>query len=150
MRRAPYAEVIAFEELKPYGAKRYGVEVDFWRNGISNSGKEPYKTLPGDIFVLADCKPERVSDLLRVGRMWTFVSVTMVPDDEDENKKENYYEVRARNDMQVHDGTKKSFFLIYLTNILPNKRIWNSLHMSGNRKVITQVLGIDSVVSVCG
>ncbi|KAK9185203.1 hypothetical protein WN943_025558 [Citrus x changshan-huyou] len=148
MRRAPYAEVIAFEELKPYGANRYGIEVDYWRNTISNSGKEPYKTLPGDILVLADFKPEKVSDLLRVGRMWTFVSVTMVPDEEVENKnkKKNYYEVEARNNLQVHDGTKKSFFFIYLTNILPSKRIWNSLHMCGNWKVITQVLGTDSVV----
>ncbi|KAH9698631.1 hypothetical protein KPL71_024082 [Citrus sinensis] len=148
MRRAPYAEVIAFEELKPYGANRYGIEVDYWRNTICNSGKEPYKTLPGDILVLADFKPEKVSDLLRVGRMWTFVSVTMVPDDEVENKnkKKNYYEVKARNNLQVHDGTKKSFFFIYLTNILPSKRIWNSLHMCGNWKVITQVLGTDSVI----
>ena len=148
MRRAPYAQVIAFEELKPYGANQYGIEVDYWRNTISNSGKEPYKTLPGDILVLADFKPEKVSDLRRVGRTWTFVSVTTVPDDEDENKKENRYKVKARNNMQVHDRTKKSFFLIYLTNILPNKRIWNSLHMRGNWKVITQVLGTDSVVSV--
>ncbi|KAH9658787.1 hypothetical protein KPL70_023623 [Citrus sinensis] len=146
MRRAPYAEVIAFEELKPHGANKYSVEVDFWRNTINNSGKEPYKTLPGDILVLADYKPEKVSDFRRAGRMWTFVSVTAVPDDEDENKKENCYKVKARNDLQVHDGTKKPFFLIYLTNILPNKRIWNSLHMRGNWKVITQVLGTDSVV----
>ncbi|KAK9185216.1 hypothetical protein WN943_025571 [Citrus x changshan-huyou] len=146
MRRAPYAQVIAFEELKPYGANQYGIEVDYWRNTISNSGKEPYKTLPGDILVLADFKPEKVSDLRRVGRTWTFVSVTTVPDDEDENKKENRYKVKARNNMQVRDRTKKSFFLIYLTNILPNKRIWNSLHMRGNWKVITQVLGTDSVV----
>ncbi|KDO57831.1 hypothetical protein CISIN_1g000228mg [Citrus sinensis] len=146
MRRAPYAQVIAFEELKPYGTNQYGIEVDYWRNTISNSGKEPYKTLPGDILVLADFKPEKVSDLRRVGRTWTFVSVTTVPDDEDENKKENRYKVKARNNMQVHDKTKKSFFFIYLTNILPNKRIWNSLHMCGNWKVITQVLGTDSVV----
>ncbi|GAY68777.1 hypothetical protein CUMW_266850 [Citrus unshiu] len=129
MRRAPYAEVIAFEELKPHGANKYSVEVDFWRNTINNN-----------------YKPEKVSDFRRAGRMWTFVSVTAVPDDEDENKKENCYKVKARNDLQVHDGTKKPFFLIYLTNILPNKRIWNSLHMRGNSKVITQVLGTDSVV----
>ena len=71
--RAPFAEVI---ESKPYGTKMYEVNVDSWRNRFRKCSKEPYKTLPGVLFILGDAKPETVSDLQRAGRSWAFVSVT--------------------------------------------------------------------------
>lgn len=153
IRRAPYAEVVAFKESKPYGAKLYDVTVDYWRNRFNSRGKEPYKIMPGDILILTDAKPETVSDLRRLRTSWTFVSVTRVPEDEDEYENQNdiistYFKIGAAKDLQVNDGTKRSFFFIFLMNIIPNKRIWNSLHMSGNLKVIKEVLCIDSLVSV--
>jgi hypothetical protein len=70
---APFAEVRAFDESKPYGKNLYDVKIDSWRNRFSSPGKEPYKTLPGDLFVLADAKPEDVSDLQRTGRQWALI-----------------------------------------------------------------------------
>ena len=83
--RAPFAEVISFEESKPYGTKVYEVKVDSWTNRFRERGKEPYKTLPGDLFILADAKPETVSDLQRAGRSWAFVLVTKIREDDNED-----------------------------------------------------------------
>ncbi|KAK3222355.1 hypothetical protein Dsin_009380 [Dipteronia sinensis] len=139
--RAPFAQVVGFEESKPYGRKFYDVNVDDWRNRFSNRGKEPYKILPGDVLILADAKPESASDLQRVGMKWTFLSVTRIPDDEHGiGSTSIYFKVKASKDILLDDKMKKSMFVIFLTNITPNCRIWNSLHMSGNLKIIEKVL----------
>jgi len=44
-------------------------------------------------------------------------------------------------------GIQKSLFLIFLINTTTNKRIWNSLHMSGNLEIIKNVLNTNSFVS---
>ncbi|KAL9416864.1 hypothetical protein AB3S75_039948 [Citrus x aurantiifolia] len=144
--KAPFAEVVALEDSKPYGAMLYDVKVDCWRNRFSNPGKEPYKTLPGDILVLADAKPETASDLQRVGRMWTFVSVTKITDDENEiDTSSTYFKVKTSREIQI-DCAKKSLFVIFLTNITSNTRIWKSLHRNQNLKIIKEILCTDSVV----
>ncbi|KAJ4710306.1 UvrD-like Helicase, ATP-binding domain, P-loop containing nucleoside triphosphate hydrolase [Melia azedarach] len=142
---APFAEVVAFEESKPYGTKLYDVKVDNWKNRFSNHGKEPYKTLPGDILVLADAKPETADDLQRVGRVWSFVSVIKVPEDEDEtDTTSTCFKVQVGKDIQVDDN-RKSLYVIFLLNILPNRRIWISLHRRGNLRVIKEILCTDAV-----
>jgi hypothetical protein len=145
---APFAEVIAFDESKPYGKNLYDVKVDSWRSRCSVLGKEPYKTLPGDILVLANAIPEDVSDLRRTGCQWAFVTVTKIPEDEeneeeDEENENTSFTVKALEDI----GIQKSLFLIFLINTTPNKRIWNSLHMSGNLEIIKNVLNTNSFVS---
>jgi hypothetical protein len=142
---APFTEVRAFDESKPYGTRLYDVKVDSWRNRFSASSKEPYKTLPGDILVLADAKPEHVSDLQRTGRQWAFVTVTKIPEEEENenNSTSTSFKVKAMKDI----GIQKSFFLMFLINATPNKRIWNALHMSGNMEIIKNVLNTNSLVS---
>jgi hypothetical protein len=145
---APFAEVIAFDESKPYGKNLYDVKVDSWRSRCSVLGKEPYKTLPGDILVLANAIPEDVSDLRRTGCQWAFVTVTKIPEDEeneeeDEENENTSFTVKALEDI----GIQKSLFLIFLINTTTNKRIWNSLHMSGNLEIIKNVLNTNSFVS---
>lgn len=145
---APFAQVVDLEDSKPYGAMLSDVKVDYWRNRFSNYSKESYKVLPGDILVLADAKPETASDLRRVGRMWTFVSVTKVTEDKNESDTTSTsFKVKASKENQI-DGANKSLFAIFLTNVTSNTRIWNSLHMSGNLKIIKELLCTDSVVSV--
>ncbi|XP_021823635.1 uncharacterized protein LOC110764898 [Prunus avium] len=147
--RAPSAEVVGCEECNPYGPygeNVYDIKVDCWRNRFNDRGKEPYKTLPGDLFVLADAKPETVSDLQRVGTgrsSWAFVSVTNVPENEDEDDIDStslYFRVKASKDI-----THTSLFLVFLVNLIPNSRILKALHMSGNLKIIKEVLCTDSV-----
>ncbi|XP_021806166.1 probable helicase senataxin, partial [Prunus avium] len=149
--RAPFAEVVGFEECNPHGVGAYGknvydIKVDCWRNRFSNLGKEPYKTLPGDLFVLADAKPETVSDLQRVWRSWAFVSVTNVSENENEDDTTFlYFKVKASKEFEVNDSTHTSLFLVFLVNLIPNGRIWKALRMSGNQKIIKEVLCTDSV-----
>jgi acyl-CoA thioesterase len=145
---APFAEVRAFDESKPYGKNLYDVKIDSWRNRFSSPGKEPYKTLPGDLFVLADAKPEDVSDLQRTGRQWAFVTVTKIQEDENEdNSTSTSFKVKASKDIGDDAGIQKSLFLIFLINTVTNKRIWNALHMSGNLEIIKNVLSTNSLVN---
>ncbi|CAL8090382.1 unnamed protein product [Prunus armeniaca] len=151
--RSPFAKVAAFEKCNPYGPygeNVYHIKVDGWGNRFNDRGKEPYKTLPGDLLiVLADAKPETVSDLQRVGRsFWAFVSVTYVPENEDEDDIDStslYFRVKASKEFEVNDGTHTSLFLVFLVNLIPNSRIWKALHMFGNLKIIKEVLCTDSV-----
>ncbi|CAL8993557.1 unnamed protein product [Prunus brigantina] len=147
--KAPSAEVVGCEECNPYGPygeNVYDIKVDCWRNRFNDRGKEPYKTLPGDLFVLADAKPETVSDLQRGGTgrsSWAFVSVTNVPENEDEDDIDStslYFRVKASKDI-----THTSLFLVFLVNLIPNNRIWKALLKSGNLKIIKEVLCTDSV-----
>ncbi|KAL8238227.1 hypothetical protein R6Q59_019308 [Mikania micrantha] len=75
MYRAPNAEIFSINEARGREKLLYDITVANWRNRFSERGKEPYKTLPGDLLILADGKPESVSDLQRMGRFWAFSSV---------------------------------------------------------------------------
>ncbi|XP_044475800.1 uncharacterized protein LOC123203506 isoform X3 [Mangifera indica] len=138
--RAPYAKVDVF---RPLGSELFDVKIDYWRNRFSNNGKEPYKTLPGDILILADAKPETISDLERVGRMWSFLSVMTIAED-DNDSTSTYFKVKASKSIQQFER-EKSLFVIFLANITTNRRIWKSLNMSRNLKIIKKVLRGNSV-----
>ncbi|KAE8038055.1 hypothetical protein FH972_010601 [Carpinus fangiana] len=167
---APFAEVIAFDESKSYGTMSYDVKVDYWINRLGVPGKEPYKTLPGDILVLADAIPEDVSDLKRTGRQWAFVTVTKIPEEEDDEENEEEDDEENEEDVEEDEDNKNnslstsfkvkaskhiaigqsSFFLIFLINTTTNKRIWNALHMSGNLEIIKNVLSTKSLIEEDG
>ncbi|KAJ0096253.1 hypothetical protein Patl1_15696 [Pistacia atlantica] len=133
--RTPFAKLVSLKKSRPYGKKLYEIKIDYWRNS-TNRRKDTYKTLPGDVLVLADAKPETASDLQGVGRMWTFVSVTKISG----SGSTISLKIQASKDIEVDDEKTKSLFIIFLTNITPNKRIWSSLHMSQNSKIIDKVL----------
>ncbi|CAN1143688.1 TPR and ankyrin repeat-containing protein 1 [Linum perenne] len=151
--KAPFADVKGFEECKPYGTCSYDVAIGDWKNRNGSSGNELYKTLPGDIVVFADAKPETVSDLQRVGRRWSFAVVTSIPDDDDYGTVGNEFKVQASKGLEVGEEVRQSMTVIYLINITTNRRIWNSLFMSRNLNVINNVLSEDTLVnancSVC-
>ncbi|KAI8552028.1 hypothetical protein RHMOL_Rhmol06G0232800 [Rhododendron molle] len=144
---APYAEVIFLNESKPYGSSLFDIKVDNWRNRFNDRGKEPYKTLPGDVFVVSDVKPESLSDLQRVGRMWTFACVTRITEEENEgDSSSTHFTVIASRDIEVKHGLRESLFVVFLMNITTNKRIWNALHMLRNLQIIKEVLCANSSV----
>ncbi|KAJ1399973.1 UvrD-like helicase, ATP-binding domain [Sesbania bispinosa] len=90
---APFAEVISIEGARSYSRGRsrelYNVKTDSWKNRSSGHGKELYKTLVGDVFILADFKPETVNDLQRVGKMWSFVLSAGIVQEENEDEDED-------------------------------------------------------------
>ncbi|KAL3582369.1 hypothetical protein D5086_016701 [Populus alba] len=144
---APFAEMVAFFEAKPQGTLLYDVNIDYWRNRSRGSGKERYKTLPGDIVILTSAKPENVSDLQRVGWTWTFAVVTSITGDETEDAATyTSFTVKAQKDIEISDGLQKSPTVVSLTNVTTSKRIWNALHMFGNLNIIKEILCTDSVV----
>ncbi|KAI3817063.1 hypothetical protein L1987_10850 [Smallanthus sonchifolius] len=148
MYRAPYAEIFSLNETKDDGKMMYDVTVGNWRNRFSERGKEPYRTLPGDLLILADGKPESVSDLQREGRTWIFSLVNNINDDGDEDDIDNTstcFEVRASQQIEFQEG----MFVVFLINTTTNKRIWNSLHMHRNMNIIKEVLYSDSMVKEC-
>ncbi|XVE85512.1 hypothetical protein DITRI_Ditri17bG0096600 [Diplodiscus trichospermus] len=149
--RAPYAEVTYCYEANAHGKLLCNVNVDYWRNRFSDRGKEPYKTLPGDIFVLANAKPETASDLQRPGRSWTFAFATNIQNDDDkdryeDNRSSTSFKVKALEDISSRVEMQKSLFVVYLMNVTTNRRIWNALHMNGNLKIINKVLHTDNLV----
>ncbi|XVF85501.1 hypothetical protein PTKIN_Ptkin17bG0122700 [Pterospermum kingtungense] len=153
--RAPYAEVTYLNEAKPHGKLLFDVNVGFWRNRFGDRGKEPYRTLPGDILVITDCKPETASDLQRVGRTWTFSFVTNIQrgvDDDGDNSSATSFKVKALEDITSKYGMHKSLFVVYLINVSSNRRIWNALHKhkhkhgQENLKIIKEVLQAGSTV----
>ncbi|KAK6921526.1 protein of unknown function DUF6469 [Dillenia turbinata] len=136
--RAPYAQVISLEESKPYGTSLYKLNVDSWKNKHNGGGKETYRTLPGDIFIIIDAKVESVSDIEHPGRTWTLAWVPNLT-----NVEENGMKVKAAKNI----GTlSKKLYVIFLKNITTNNRLWKSLHLNGNMNIIKPILCIDSKV----
>ncbi|KAI3730441.1 hypothetical protein L1987_61611 [Smallanthus sonchifolius] len=145
MYRAPYAEIFSINEARGHGKLLYDVTVGSWRNKTSERGKEPYSTLPGDLLILADGKPESFSDLQRVGRPWAFSLVNRISEDDvvdDVDSTSTRFKVKASQQVEFQEG----MFVVFLMNITTNKRIWNSLHMHRNMNIIKEVLYTDSMV----
>ncbi|KAJ0765113.1 putative TPR and ankyrin repeat-containing protein [Helianthus annuus] len=142
--RAPYAEIFSLNETKDDGKMMYKVTVGNWRNRFNERGNEPYRTLPSDLLILADGKPESASDLQRVGRTCVFSFVNKISEDGDDSTS-NSFEVKTSQKIEFQDG----MFAIFLMNITTNKRIWNSLHMHLNTNIIKEVLYSDSMVKEC-
>ncbi|KAL5554069.1 hypothetical protein UlMin_041470 [Ulmus minor] len=147
--KAPFAHVTSFEESKPRGTRVYDIGVDYWRNRFNRSSKELYKTLPGDLLVLTNVKPETSSDLERAGTSWAFLSVTKITEDEDDDDSTStYFKVRASKDSELETEMHNSLFVIFLVNITSQKRVWKALRMQRNVKILNDVLSVDSAVSL--
>ncbi|XP_073132837.1 uncharacterized protein [Henckelia pumila] len=138
--KAPFAEVTSLTELI-HGNFLHSVEVDFWRNRITDRGREPYRTLPGDIVLLSDLKPESVSDLGRLGWKFVLASVTNISEDENGDKcTSTGFKVKAAMSIDVAEMQSKSFYIVFLTNMATNRRIWNALRMRKNLRIVENVL----------
>ncbi|CAJ2677794.1 unnamed protein product [Trifolium pratense] len=142
---SPYAQVVSLEKKLSHscGRNHYVVNTDTWKNTSSGYGKELNKTLPGNVFILADFKPETVNDLTRSGKTWSFVLSAGVLHD---TELMSTFKVIASKDIDVDEMGKKSMFIIFLTNITPNRWIWNALHMGGDSKLIERILCATDVV----
>ncbi|CAL8078206.1 unnamed protein product [Prunus armeniaca] len=132
--RAPFREVTAIEESKPYGKKLYDVEVDYWRKMSSDSCKEPYKTQPGHVFLLSDAKPESISDIQESKKSWAFLIVTEVSN--------RSFKVKASKELQVSNGIQPSLLMVFLINITPNIKIWKAI--DNNKSARWKVLFSDN------
>ncbi|MED6110878.1 hypothetical protein PIB30_047026 [Stylosanthes scabra] len=115
---------------------------------FSAHGKELYKTLCGDVFLLADFKPEIANDLQRLGRMWTLILSAGIPEQEpkEDNDIISSFKFIASKDIDIGELREKSLFVVFLTNIIPNRRIWKALHMHRNSNLIKKILCASDVL----
>ncbi|GAU42989.1 hypothetical protein TSUD_188630 [Trifolium subterraneum] len=146
LQSSPFAEVVSIKKAPDNKKNRmlYNVRTNRWRNRSSVHGNEMYKTLTGDVFILADFKPEIVNDLQRTGKMWTLVVSDGVVEEEETNdhnvELRSSFKILPSKDIDLDEVGQKSMFMIFLTNITPNRRIWEALHMSRNSKLIQKGL----------
>ncbi|KAL7102526.1 hypothetical protein ACP275_08G125400 [Erythranthe tilingii] len=137
---APFAEVTSFSEQR-HGKFLYDVKVDDWRNRLSDGGRDPYKTLPGDLVLISDVEPKTISDLLRVGFTYTLASVINIEDDgSDNNCASSSFALKSSREIDFGDGQGMSLYVVYLVNITPLKRIWNALHVRRNLTIVDKLL----------
>lgn len=142
---APYAEVIAFEEAKPRGSLHYNIRVDYWRNGAGH-GNEPFKMLPGEVFILANHEPETASALDLLGKSWAYAMVVSMKDG-DNGSFSAIFRVRVSKDVEFHGEIWGSMFIFFLTNVNVEKRIWCALHRFRNLQVVERLLSNKTLVS---
>ncbi|GKE25481.1 UvrD-like helicase, ATP-binding domain, P-loop containing nucleoside triphosphate hydrolase [Tanacetum coccineum] len=116
----------------------YDVSVIPWKNPFSERGKDAYQTLPGDLLVLLDGKPESIFDLRRVGKTW---ALSLVKSNEDDSTSLTI-KVKASKPIEFQDG----MFAVFVMNTTTQKRIWNSLHIHRNLNIIKEVLYSYSMV----
>ncbi|KAK2992174.1 hypothetical protein RJ640_000810, partial [Escallonia rubra] len=142
---APFARVISLQKSK---AKRlYDVEVDNWKNNDRRHGKEPYRPIPGDIFLITDAKPERMSDLQQLEGFMSFGYNTKVSgDDERSTWTGTLLKVRGSEELDIEDRPQKPLSVVFLINITTNNRIWNAMHSCGDSQIIKEVIRTNSVV----
>ncbi|GJY81163.1 UvrD-like helicase, ATP-binding domain, P-loop containing nucleoside triphosphate hydrolase [Tanacetum coccineum] len=146
MYSAPFSGIFSLNEVKDKGKMLYDVTVGPWRNRSSARGKEPYRTLPGDLFLLMDGKPDSISDLQNLGRTWAFSLVNKTVDDDNEDSSPSkHFKAKLSHRIDFQDG----MFVVFLMNITTQKRIWNSLHVHENLNIIKEVIYADSVVKEC-
>ncbi|KAL5080853.1 hypothetical protein RYX36_009274 [Vicia faba] len=67
-------------------------------------------------------------------------------DDGDDTKLMSTFKVIASKDIGIDELGKKTLFIMFLTNITPNRIIWNALHMNGDSKLIKKILCASDVV----
>lgn len=139
--RAPFARLVSIEEPKSSSKLLLNVNVDAWKNTTNNSGKEPYRTLPGDIFLLLDDKPETGMNLQCSTRTWAFAWVKKITD----TGCSTHLKLNVSKNISGEHGMQKEFFIIFLMNVTTNLRIWNSLHFSEDVKIIKHVLSKTSM-----
>ncbi|KAK3000286.1 hypothetical protein RJ639_023742, partial [Escallonia herrerae] len=144
---APFARVISLQKSKPYKTSLYDVEVDKWKNNDRSHGKEPYRPIPGDIFLITDAKPERMSHLQQLEGVMIFGYNTKVSgDDERSTRTGTLLKVRGSEELDIKDRPQKPLSVVFLINITTNNRIWNAIHSCGYSKIIKEVIGANYVV----
>lgn len=129
--KAPFARVTSLKKCKSL----YDVGVGKWRNGTSDRGKEPYRTLPGDFVLLSELKPASAYDLQIDGLMYTFAFVKTISEGE-----RGGFMIKTASNFEVRDQQKKPLFVVYLMNMITHKRIWDALRMRKNVEIIEKVL----------
>ncbi|XP_019172153.1 PREDICTED: probable helicase MAGATAMA 3 isoform X2 [Ipomoea nil] len=148
LRNAPSCEVLDVKiskDFKPPKDLLYNILLKKTREGDGES-KLPYEPEAGDLIAFSDVKPKRVEDLNRPKMSYVIAVIQGRKDDGSArfpilSSKPVTFKKKMEG---VREGDK--LFVVYLTSLTTNIRIWKSLNMdkeSANLKIIKTVLQID-------
>ncbi|XP_051116894.1 uncharacterized protein LOC127241743 [Andrographis paniculata] len=145
--KAPFAKLTQLCESRNGEKLVYDVEVDLWRNIVKDSDGKPYRTLPGDILLISDRKPETDSDIQGDGWTYTLASVIKIFNEEDDGaiSPSLVFKIKTAVPIDVEDNSNKSLYAVHLMNVTTNERIWSALRMHWNLKIISKVLDRNAV-----
>ncbi|KAM7484789.1 hypothetical protein LguiA_000798 [Lonicera macranthoides] len=132
---SPYAQVISLDESK-HRKMLYDVKVN-WRSSSNEPSRMPFT---GDIVVLTEAKPETISDFRRFNRTWSFGCITKISGDNDDT----LLRVKVPKELEVEGRFSKLLYVVFITNITTNNRIWDALHSFGDAEVIKEVVCTNS------
>ncbi|XP_038891794.1 helicase SEN1-like [Benincasa hispida] len=142
--KAPFSQVVSIEHSnKKKGKTMFSVNVSTWIN-TNKKGHQPYKALPGDIFVILDIDPQTISsDYLESSSElnWAFAWLGQAND----NNTPSNLKLHISNNMDQVDVHKSTtLFIVFLMNVTTNLRIWKALQGSTDGGIIKHILGTTS------
>lgn len=146
---APSVEVLDVVTSRKFEApKHLYYEILIKRAKEGEKSKTEYKPENGDLIALSDVRPRRIDDLNRPERSF-LIAIVQNMDDEDDGVwipilSSNLIPFQRQDNEKGEQGDK--LFMVYLSNLTTNIRIWNALHLdpdNANRKIIRTVLQSD-------
>ncbi|KAL0539633.1 hypothetical protein IC582_023849 [Cucumis melo] len=143
IQKAPFSQVISIESTNTKKGKiLFDVNVSSWRNSDGGKGQQPYKSLPGDIFVILDADPQTItSDYLEKSSKlnWAFAWLGQLND----NNTPTHLNLHISNNMDQLNSTP--LFIVFLMNLTTNLRIWKTLQCSSDGGIVKHILGTTSI-----
>ena len=149
--RAPTREIISVGKAKDYPKKlSYRILMKELREIANVEGT--YEPEVGDLIALTDVKPKCINDLNRPQMPYLLGLVTTKKEDRPEMTILSSKPIAFVEDEQEDKtGKEKSLFVVYLTNMTTNNRIWQALNsgLAGrNMNIIKRVMQFDSTVRI--
>ncbi|XP_022942074.1 helicase SEN1-like [Cucurbita moschata] len=139
--KAPSAQVVSIEESNAKRGKiLFNVNVSPWRS-TDGKGQQPYKALPGHIFIILDSDPQTTdSDYLERSEFnWAFAWLGQITD----NSIPTHLNLHVSKNITAQGDILESttLFIVFLMNVTTNLRIWKALQCSAGGGIIGRVLG---------
>ncbi|VFQ99747.1 unnamed protein product [Cuscuta campestris] len=144
LRNAPFCEVHDVKVSKDFKLPKdlfYTIRAKK-KKSFSGEGVEPYKPEVGDLIALSDVRPRRIEDLNRPKMSYHLAVVQGRKGDGSSS-----FPVLSSKPIAFRKGINRDeLFVVYLTSLTTNLRIWKSLHMdqeTANLNIIKTVLQVD-------
>ncbi|KAH7852774.1 hypothetical protein Vadar_029088 [Vaccinium darrowii] len=142
---APAREIWTIETSKAFKPPK-GLYYDILLNEENDEGM--YEPEFGDLIALTEVRPKQIDDLDRPKSPYRIALVEVVDEDYPDN-----ITIRASKPIMFGedgdgrgDKKKPSLFVVYLTNMITNRRIWTALKSRLNVNIIKRVLQPDSTI----
>ncbi|KAL7231117.1 hypothetical protein ACSBR2_009396 [Camellia fascicularis] len=147
--RVPFSQVLSLEITKDYKPpKDLFYKISLKRGNTANDHEPNYEPEFEDLIALTEVRPKCIDDLNRPKSPFLVAVVQRMKDGYDHDKLiiRSSKPIAFYADKEEHRKKKKSLFVVFLTNLKTNVRIWTALNSElegGNMNIIKTVLQID-------